>query len=84
MMDQVPSSEYGAGTFNGEVEKQVPPALDQRRRTQSDRKAFLAICDETDVHIASSGRERSQVEKAIPLLVVLLVFHVLHASTSEK
>ena len=71
-------------TGSTSVQKQVPPALDQRRRTQSGRKAFLAICDETDVHIASSGRERSQVEKAIPLLVVLLVFHVLHASTSEK
>ena len=71
-------------SFGTTGQKQVPPALDQRRRTRSDRKAFLAICDETDVHIASSGRERSQVEKEIPLLVVLLVFHVLHASTSEK
>ena len=32
MMDQVPSSEYGAGTFNGEIEKQVPSAPDQRSR----------------------------------------------------
>jgi hypothetical protein len=31
-MDQVPSSEYGAGTFNGEIEKQVPSAPDQRSR----------------------------------------------------
>ena len=43
----------------------VLPVLDQRRRTLSHRKAYVIVCDETDLNITSSGQDRSKVARTM-------------------